>query len=221
VTRGSPRRRWISLTFDECQDQERALDTLDALQTEQVPATFFLTGRSIEDFPLVAQRIADLGFEVGDHSYSHPDLATLAAAQQHAEIGAVADMYARTTGTKAMPLFRPPFGSFDDTTREVAARRGFPLVVLWSIDPEDWKGVSADTIEEHVVGKAHPGAIVLMHLGAPGTAGAIPGVVSRLRAQGYKFVPLSRLLRRQRLFLRFSPDAVLAHLIRALIRYEG
>jgi peptidoglycan/xylan/chitin deacetylase (PgdA/CDA1 family) len=214
VTHGSPRRSWIALTFDEFEDQEPAVATLDVLEAGHVPATIFLTGRCIEEFPQVARRIAGLGLEVGDHSYSHRDLAYLAAEELHAEIGTVAGIYREVTGAESVPLFRPPYGSLTDSTRQVAAECGFPLAVLWSVDPEDWKGGSASDIEDHVVDKAHPGAIVLMHLGAPGVSQAVPGMVSRLSAQGYEFVTLSRMLRVPWLWAWWTPDAILARLVR-------
>ncbi len=100
-----------------------------------------------------------------------------------------------------MPLFRPPYGSTNSQVAAVAGSEGFRYLVLWDVDPRDWAGGSAAAIANHVVGHAHNGAIVVMHLSAPHTAEAIPSIVSRLRAKGYEFVTVSTMLKGDRLFL--------------------
>jgi hypothetical protein len=86
----------------------------------------------------------------------------------------------------------------------VAGSEGFLYEVLWDVDPRDWAGGSAQSIADHVVGHAHSGAIVVMHLSAAHTAEAVPMMASRLRAKGYELVTVSEMLKGDRLFLDVS-----------------
>jgi hypothetical protein len=83
----------------------------------------------------------------------------------------------------------------------VGGAEGFLYEVLWDVDPRDWAGGSAQSIADHVVGHAHNGAIVVMHMSGPHTAEAVPLIASRLRAKGYELVTVSEMLKGGRLFL--------------------
>jgi peptidoglycan/xylan/chitin deacetylase (PgdA/CDA1 family) len=205
VYRGSTARKQIALTFDDNTQVDRALATLRALQQHEVPATLFLIGSSVNAFPAINSEIvkgmrAGL-FEVGDHTWSHPVLPRLASSAMAGQIGAGTDAFRKATGARTVPLFRPPYGSTDSRVAAVAGSEGFRYLVLWDVDPRDWAGGSAASIADHVVGHAHNGAIVVMHLSAPHTAAAIPSIVARLRAKGYEFVTISTMLKGDRLFL--------------------
>ncbi|MCL5736941.1 MAG: S-layer homology domain-containing protein, partial [Actinobacteria bacterium] len=138
---------------------------------------------------------------VGDHSRSHPVLTGLSRSGMASQIGAGTDAFRRLTGARTVPLFRPPYGSTNGAVAAVAGSEGFAYEVLWDVDPRDWAGGSAKSIADHVVGHAHNGAIVVMHMSAPHTAEAIPLIASRLRAKGYELVTVSEMLKGDRLFL--------------------
>ena len=70
--------------------------------------------------------------------------------------------------------------------REIAASLGYKLA-LWTIDSEDWKGISASCITDRVVREIHPGACVLMHLNGQNTLDALPGLIDTISAKGYRF----------------------------------
>jgi peptidoglycan/xylan/chitin deacetylase (PgdA/CDA1 family) len=76
----------------------------------------------------------------------------------------------------------------------VAAEKGFKYVVMWDVDTNDWRGRTAGQITETVMGNAHNGAIVLMHMAAKHTAEALPTIIKRLRVAGYELVTLSTML---------------------------
>ena len=96
---------------------------------------------------------------------------------------------------------RPPYGATNGVVAAAAGEKGFLYVVLWDVDTNDWRGLSASTIRDHVLSHAHNGAIVLMHLSAPNTAAALPGIITGLRNRGYELVTVSALLKGDRRFL--------------------
>ena len=205
VYRGSSERKQIALTFDDNFNASRALATLRALEKEQVPATLFVIGSAVRALPAVNTEIvkgmARGLFEVGDHTWSHQVLTRLSSAGMTMQIGGGTDTFRDATGARTVPLFRPPYGSTDSRVAAIAGSEGFRHLVLWDVDPRDWAGGSAAAIANHVVGHAHNGAIVVMHLSAPHTAEAIPDIASRLRAKGYELVTVSTMLRGDHLYL--------------------
>lgn len=205
VHKGPSGSKQIALTFDDNSQTTRALATLRALEKYNVPATLFLIGSATASTPSInAEIIKGMNaglFEVGDHSWSHPVLTGLSAAALAAQIGGGTDTFHALTGARTVPLFRPPYGSYDSRVAAAAGSEGFKHLVLWDVDPRDWDGKSASAIANHVISRAHGGAIVVMHLSAAHTAAAIPTIVSTLRAKGYEFVKVSTMLKGQRLFL--------------------
>ncbi len=204
----------VALTFDLCEGA-RELSGYDAplvdyLRQNGVRATFFAGGRWLRDHPEPAlQLMADPLFEVGSHSWSHPDFRTRTSAQRAAEVEQTQAEYARlrrellarpcAAGAKIPrepALFRFPYGRCDQASLDALAEAGLPAI-QWSIvtgDPA--KGQSAEAIARTVLEQVHPGAIVIAHANTRGrhTAEALHTVVPELRRQGYRFVTVSELL---------------------------
>ncbi len=194
VRHGPKDKKWIALTFDDNYQGGNATKTIAVLKKYEVPATFFVIGHYVDTGPKLAKEIATAGFEVGDHTRSHANCAKLSKRALRIEIGNGTDHYHALTGAPTVELFRPPGGFVDQKTCEVAAEKGFKYVVMWDVDTNDWRGRSAAQITETVMGNAHNGAIVLMHMAAPHTAEALPAVITRLRNAGYELVPLTKML---------------------------
>lgn len=224
VYNGPGDRRQIALTFDDNYVVAQSLATLRALAKHEVPATLFLIGAAISGTPAVNNEIVkgmQRGlFEVGDHSWSHPQLTKLSAAAMAQQIGGGTDAFRAATGARTVPLFRPPYGATNSQVAAVAGTKGFRYLVMWDIDPRDWEGRSASWIANHVISRAHNGAIVVMHLTAAHTAEAIPTIVSTLRAKGYEFVTVSTMLKGDRLFLDTETDSAVGQAIARMVR-EG
>ena len=127
---------------------------------------------------------------------THPQLGELTGPKQIGEI----DGQARLLRAARIPyprLFRPPYGSFDSDTRGLLQERRM-LMVLWSVNPEDYYGPGAKRIVKRVLEAVRPGSIVLMHDGGGDrseTVRAVPRIVQKLRARGYRLVSVPRLLR--------------------------
>jgi peptidoglycan-N-acetylglucosamine deacetylase len=186
--------RLIALTFDD--GPGPYTDALLAELTRlRVPATFFVVGYQLPDFAPQLQHEIAAGLPLGDHTEDHANLVHLPPAGQRQQV--VDD--ARKIVSYGAPyprLFRPPYGSYDQTTHAVLHRLRM-LSVLWSIDSEDYTKPGAAAIVRNVVGKARPGAIVLMHDGGGDrseTIAAIAPIVHALRRRGYRFVTVPRLL---------------------------
>lgn len=194
IRKGGTQTREIALTFDDGPgvDTDELLNVLDRLR---VPATFFMLGKNIGEFPQTMQRLIDSGMPLDDHSMDHPNLAQLSPADQRAQIAGAAKII-EDNGAAYPRLFRPPYGSYDQATHDVLGRLRM-LSVLWSVDSEDYTKPGVDRIVENVVSAIHPGAIVLMHDGGGDrtqTIAAVARIVPELRRQGYRFVTVPRLL---------------------------
>jgi peptidoglycan/xylan/chitin deacetylase (PgdA/CDA1 family) len=192
---GGTQHRLIALTFDDGPGPYTGT-VIDTLSRLNVPATFFLVGRELSDFgTATVQRQVELGMPLGDHTQAHANLAALSPGDQRAQIGDAASALT-AAGAPSPRLFRPPYGTYNDTTRALL-RRTRMLAVLWSIDSRDYTRPGVPGIVDNVVSNAKPGAIVLMH-DAGGdrseTIAALPQIVAKLRRQGYRFVTVPRLL---------------------------
>ncbi len=195
-------RRVIALTFDAGANADAVPSILATLRRDGVPATFFLTGNFVHDFPAAARSIATGGFRIGDHTISHPYLTRLGDAAVRQQILGGAQQIASVTGKNPAPLFRFPFGDADARTIALANKAGY-VPVRWTVDTLGWEGtagkISASVVASRVLGAARPGEIVLMHVGSNPDdhttfdADALPRVISGLRAQGYSFVTLDAL----------------------------
>jgi peptidoglycan/xylan/chitin deacetylase (PgdA/CDA1 family) len=194
IKRGPKDKKWIALTFDDNYQGSNATKTIAVLTKYDVSATFFVIGHYVDLGPKLAKEIAAAGFEVGDHTRSHANCAKLSKRALRIEIGNGTDHYRELTGAPTVPLFRPPGGFVDRETCEVAAEKGFKYVVMWDVDTNDWRGRTAAQIIETVMGNAHNGAIILMHMAAKHTAEALPTIITRLRDAGYELVPLTKML---------------------------
>lgn len=177
----------VALTFDDGPAaQTRAV--LETLRRLRAPATFFFIGERVERNPKLVRRAHAYGMAVENHSYSHPyapRFTERTRAEIDAEIARGSDAIASLVDSPT--LFRPPGGTHSPLVLEVARARGHH-VVLWSVDPEDWKTrVTAKQIARRVLRAVRPGSIVLLHDG-PGeraqTVKALPAIVRGIRARG-------------------------------------
>ena len=185
------RLRLAVLTFDDGPFPVTTPVLLAQLQALRVPAAFFLIGNDTREQPALAQRIAVSGMEVGDHTLTHPQLIGMSADLQRAEISAGAAQIRSVTGIVTR-YFRPPHGNYDSGTID-AARAESLTVVLWDVDPGDWRDVSVDTIVANVTRQARAPAVILLHNGRFSTVEALPKIVAAYRAAGFTFVSLSEL----------------------------
>jgi peptidoglycan/xylan/chitin deacetylase (PgdA/CDA1 family) len=192
VYRGQGECREIALTYDTEFDRPTA-DLLTLLEKERVKATFFLMGKSVEDWPKLARRVA-ASHQIGSHSYSHPAMSRMSREQVIAELNHSTEALMKVIGVDPRPLFRPPYGRYSQRLIEAAEAAGYGHFLLWSIDTRDWNNPPSSQIERRLVEKAFPGAIVLMHGYPANTVTATAKAIQALRAKGYQFVTATEIL---------------------------
>lgn len=209
IRRGPRGRRALALTFD-CgwatrKDLDELLSTLDQLD---VQATFFLTGVFLDQAPDGASLILAKGHELGNHSRSHPHFTRLTTAQMREQLLSVENRVLAgdgAAGPSTRPFWRPPYGESDRRVLETTAEIGFQSIG-WTIDSRDWFEDPPATVEsvfERVCVRpleggddwALDGAIVLLHLAARPTPGAVRKMVPFLREKGYQLLTVGEILR--------------------------
>jgi peptidoglycan/xylan/chitin deacetylase (PgdA/CDA1 family) len=180
----------VALTFDDGPGPytKRLLATL---RKEKVHATFFSVGEMVAARPQVEKQIAKAGHEIGNHSWSHPDLAKLTNAAITSQVSRTAHQIAKATGRKPT-LMRPPYGAYTPRVRSLIGG-AHDAVVLWSVDPLDWKYRNSNSVYNRVTSQTKPGSIVLMHDIHSTTVAAVPRIIATLRARHYHFVTVSEL----------------------------
>ena len=188
------RRREVALTFDDGPGPY-TLAILRVLTRLHARATFFVIGRWARAYPELVAAEVRAGCEVGDHTETHPPLALLSAAAQAAEISQ-AGQAIHDAGAPYPVLFRPPYGSFDQTTLGILRQQRM-LMVLWSADTKDYTRPGVRKIVYTAVSGARPGAIILMHDGGGDrteTTAALPRIITRLRQRGFRLVTVAQLI---------------------------
>lgn len=202
---GNPRD--IALTFDDGPDPDYTPRILSVLEHAHAPATFFLIGENALEHPEILRRIVRDGDEIGNHSYTHPNLAEETPFGTALELNATQRLIEAYTG-RSTRLFRAPyFGDAEPTTADelvpaaLAQQHGYTIVGL-HVDPGDWRTPGVDAIVErtlqqvHAAGPERSANIVLLHDGGGNrdqTVAALPLLIQRLRAEGYRIVPVSQL----------------------------
>lgn len=197
----------IAITFDDGPDATYTPEVLDILKRYKVPATFFAIGLNAENNLNVLKRIYEDGHEIGNHSFSHPNLAEINPERAAIELTVTRKIIESVTGHTTL-LFRPPYNadsepqSYDDVMPIVIASKQNYITVAESIDPRDWQhGVSADTIVQRVIDQLSYGNIILLH-DAGGdrseTIKALPRIIKYLRDNGYSLVSVAELLGKKR-----------------------
>ena len=190
----SGRPKLIALTFDDGPYPIYTPMLLDVLHDLKVPATFFLIGQDARQWPELTKRIESMGNEVADHTLTHPNLDQETSDQVRQEILEGGDvLYSLTHDPSTRTLMRPPHGRYTERTLRVAQSLGYS-VVLWTDDGGDWRSLTVPQLQQHVLQHATAPEIVLLHSGKLATIEALPLVVERFRAAGYRFVTVGTLL---------------------------
>jgi peptidoglycan/xylan/chitin deacetylase (PgdA/CDA1 family) len=180
--------RCIALTFDDGPGRHTA-EVLAVLARHSARATFFVLGRSVAAHPELVRAEVAAGHEVGNHSWSHPRLPALGAAEISLQLASTDDAVRAATG-RPPALFRPPYGLADDAVRRVAGRP----VVRWNREIDGRTARDARRAAADLVAGAQAGDVVLLYDVRPVTLEVLPGILAGLSRRGFRFVTVSRLL---------------------------
>ena len=181
----------IALTFDDGPGPYTA-HLLDVLDQYGAKATFFLIGSKVSSQANVVRSIHARGHQLGNHSWSHPELPKLPVDQIAGEIDRTNDAIKQATGVTPS-ILRPPYGAVNGVVLEQLRLRGMSSI-LWSVDTRDWADRNSEIVCSRAVAGAHPGAIILMHDIHQTSVGAVPCILNALKQQGYSFVTVQGLL---------------------------
>src|SRR5246500_2514656 len=205
----------VAITFDDGPDPEWTPKILDVLKREQPPATFFLIGIQAENNSALTRRIYEEGHEIGNHTFTHPNISNISRSHMRLELNLTERLFASRLGIRTI-LFRPPY-SIDqepdtaDQVRPLEVTQDMGYVTIGNrIDPNDWRENphrSAEQITAAVMKDLPPcnvndqlcGNIILLHDGGGDrreTVRAFPMIIEGLRSRGYEIVPVYQLLGR-------------------------
>ena len=179
----------VALTFDDGPRSSTTGPLLDGLALREVPATFFLVGNRVPGNEELVRRMAAEGHQIGIHTYDHTSLKGLSREDFDLQVGKTRALIAAVAGEGDYWL-RPPYGQLDPSAGDWC---GGP-VILWSVDPEDWKDDDVDRIVAAIVEHAGDGDIILLHDLFPSSAQAALRVVDALLAKGFCFVTVEQLM---------------------------
>jgi cellulose synthase/poly-beta-1,6-N-acetylglucosamine synthase-like glycosyltransferase/peptidoglycan/xylan/chitin deacetylase (PgdA/CDA1 family) len=203
----------IAITFDDGPDPEWTPKILDVLKREHAPATFFLIGIQADKFSDIAARIYREGHEIGNHTFTHPDISTISKNYTRVELNLTEQLFASRLGMRPI-LFRPPYSidqepDTEDEVRplETTQEMGY-ITVGDKIDPNDWRENprrSAEQISADVLAHLPPcapndqfcGNVILLHDGGGNraeTVKALPMIIEGVRAHGFEIVGVHDLL---------------------------
>lgn len=189
-----PDKPMMALTFDDGPG-ERTNELLDVLEKYDAHATFFMQGKNVTTYKKEIKRMKELGCELGNHSYDHPQL-TLESDGGAGQIGKTNELLKEVCGSAAT-VMRPPYGAINDAVR---ASVGMPMI-LWNIDTLDWKTMNTQMTIDNVLQNADDGDIVLMHdIHSPSVDAAIE-LIPKLISNGYQLVTVSEMAEARGLIL--------------------
>jgi len=188
----------VALTFDDGSCASCIAAVLAELERTKTPATLFPNGayakfwdpNAAEVRKLVASGLVDLG----NHTWSHNDVRPMSVAVLKDELERNEEWMQVNFGGSSYPLFRPPFGTYNDAAVRRAGKWGWTMTVTWSAGSRDWEGLSANAIVAELKTSVKPGAIILLHPNYQTTVAALPRIIADIQAKGLQPVTLRALL---------------------------
>jgi peptidoglycan/xylan/chitin deacetylase (PgdA/CDA1 family) len=183
----------LAITFDDGPHPQNTPRLLDILKQRGIKATFFVVGQNALEYPDLLKRIAAEGHELANHSFSHPILASLGESALRDQLDKTHQAVLNATGV-TMKVMRPPYGALSQPQRAWTHSNFGYRIILWDVDPLDWKFRDASRVETEILAHAKAGSIILSHDIHKTTVDAMPSTLDALAAKGFKFLTVSELL---------------------------
>ena len=188
-------KKQIALTFDDGPHPTLTLRILEILAQYNIPATFFMVGQNVLNYPEAARAVIEAGHEVGNHTFSHPHIGNLSEKAIFDEIGKCEDALEELCEYRPH-LLRTPQGALTPSLERCLLDDDY-ILILWSLDTRDWENKSTAHVVQTVLDNVQAGDIILMHdfIGHNSkTPEALEKIIPILLSQGYEFVTVSALL---------------------------
>jgi len=179
----------VALTFDDGPHPVYTERLLDGLAERNVKATFFLIGVNVEGHEDIVERIAAEGHLIGNHTYHHVQLTSVPDDEACREIDEANEVLSQACG-EGIHYIRPPFGSWQEDLYGLVDMQ----VVLWTVDPLDWKVQNTDAVVKAVLDDVEDGDIILLHDVYKTSVEAAFRIIDELQARGFKFARVDELL---------------------------
>lgn len=192
---GNTEEKVLYLTFDAGFENGNTPAILDALKKHKTTATFFVVGNYLESSPELVKRMEEEGHIVANHSYHHPDMTRKSAEEFKKELLLLEEKYKEITGKEMKRLYRPPQGKYNEATLKLAKEMGY-RTFFWSLAYVDWIENDQPTKEEafeKLLGRIHPGAIVLLHSTSATNGQILDELLTKWEEMGYRICPLSEI----------------------------
>ncbi len=184
---------FVAMTFDDGPSAKLTPKLLDLLAARHMKATFFVVGENVADHPEILQRAVREGHEIANHTWSHPNLGKMGDDGVRRELQKTDDAIRNAIGIRPT-LMRPPYGSITAHQKHWIHDEFGYRIIIWDVDPLDWKRPGPSVVTSRIVKETHPGSIILAHDIHPPTIEAMPATFDQLQAKGFKFVTVSELL---------------------------
>lgn len=188
--------RKVLLTFDDGPNPRTTPKVLEILRKRNIKAIFFVIGLQVKKYPKILKQIADAGHIIGNHTYDHKNLAKLTKEQIEYEVNHTNELIESITGKKVKYL-RPPYGALNKAAISFIRREGMSIM-LWNIDPNDWKNRNKYKTLQNLqnqlrIGKAHErGGVVLMHDIYSSTVNALGPFLDELAENNYLITSIDK-----------------------------
>ncbi|MGZ4983273.1 MAG: polysaccharide deacetylase family protein [Chthoniobacterales bacterium] len=184
---------YVAMTFDDGPSAALTPKLLDLLAAHHMKVTFFVVGQNAADHPDILKRAVREGHEIANHSWSHPNYGKMGDEAVRRDLQKTDDAIKAAIGTRPT-LMRPPYGSITARQKSWIHQEFGYRIILWDVDPNDWKRPGPSVVTRRIVNEARPGSIILSHDIHPPTIEAMPATFDQLQAKGFKFVTVSELL---------------------------
>ncbi len=186
-------RKILAMTFDDGPSAKLTPKLLDILKERGIKATFYVVGTRAAEHPEILQRMVDEGHEIGNHTWNHPTLTKLSSSGVKSQIDRSNAAIDKAVGIRPKTM-RPPYGATNSRLNRSMNEDYGHKVIMWSVDPLDWKYRNAARVQREIVNGATPGGIILVHDIHSSSVAAMPGTLDALKAKGYEFATVSELL---------------------------
>lgn len=182
----------VCVTFDCAWGNEDVEKIAQILKANDCRATFFVLGTWAQKYPETVKMLHSAGHEIANHSYNHAYYTRLSPEEMLSDMDKCDALIEEITAADTK-LFRAPAGDYNNSVVSTVQGSG-RYCIQWDVDSIDYKNPTPAQMEERIMSKVSSGSIILFHTGTKNTAAALESILPKLKAAGYKFVPVGEMI---------------------------